>query len=90
VPTYLDDHYLLEEIQQQFRLVQFLHYIRTSSNKSSSTAVRIDIEIAQECDQCLRAQYLSIANDHLTVKEYLGPPRISQCQKCCIVGHFTS
>jgi hypothetical protein len=90
VPCYIDDQYLLDEIQKQFRSVKSLHRIRTSSTTNNSTLVRIDFELAQECDQCLQAKYLSVANVRLVVKQYLGPPRIPQCQKCCAFGHFAS
>lgn len=90
MPNYLDDNYLLTEIQRQFSSVHFLHRIRTSSATSHSSLVRVDFQLAQECDQCLANQYLSVANVRLVVKQYLGPPRIAQCQKCCAFGHFSN
>ncbi|CAF1077639.1 unnamed protein product [Rotaria sordida] len=90
VPGYLDDSYFLEEIQKHFRSVKYLHRIRTFSNTNNSTLVCIDFENAQECDQCLQAQYLSVANVRLVIKQYLGPPRIPQCTKCCSFVHFAN
>ncbi|CAF0736773.1 unnamed protein product [Rotaria sordida] len=90
VSCYLDAKYLLEEIQKQFRSVKYLHRIRTSSNTNNSTLIRIDFEIAQECNQCLQAQYLPVLNVRLAVKQYLDPPRISQCKRCCSFGHFAN
>ncbi|CAF0802496.1 unnamed protein product [Rotaria sordida] len=64
ISCYLDANYLSEEIQKQFRSVKYLHRIRTSSNTNNSTLIRIDFEIAQECNQCLQAQYLRVLNVH--------------------------
>ncbi|CAF0741252.1 unnamed protein product [Rotaria sordida] len=65
VSCYLDANYLLEEKQKQFRSVKYLHRIRTSSNTNNSTLIRIDFEIAQECNQCLQAQYLPVVHERL-------------------------
>lgn len=90
VPDCLDDTYLLAEIQKQFQSVKSLHRIRTTNNTSTTTLVRLDFELAQECDRCLNAKFLSVANVRVPVKQYLGPPRIPQCQKCCRFGHFAN
>ncbi|CAF4258202.1 unnamed protein product, partial [Rotaria sordida] len=65
ISCYLDANYLSEEIQKQFRSVKYLHRIRTSSNTNNSTLIRIDFEIAQECNQCLQAQYLPVVRERL-------------------------
>ncbi|CAF3797756.1 unnamed protein product [Rotaria sordida] len=48
IPCYLNDNYLLEQIQKQFRSVKYLHRICTSSNTNNSTLVRIDFETVQD------------------------------------------
>lgn len=90
VPCCLDDPYLLTEIQKQFPSVKALHRIRTTSLTNNTTLVRLDFERADECDNCLHAKFLSVANVRLPVKQYLGPPRIPQCPKCCQFGHFAN
>ncbi len=79
LPCYIDEHYLLDEIQKQFRSVKFLQRIRTSLDTNNSTLIRIDFELAQEGDQCLRVKYLSAADVRLAVKQYLGSPGIPRC-----------
>ena len=50
---YLDDNYMLLEIQKQFYSVESLHRIRTTSTTNNTTLVRLDFELVQECDGCL-------------------------------------
>ncbi|CAF1316294.1 unnamed protein product, partial [Didymodactylos carnosus] len=88
VPTYLTEEEIIMDIRSQYSSASVVLFDSPQSVRSRN--VKIHFRLSEEYSKCLQNGYIYINHQKLTIKRYLGTPRVMICNKCHGFGHFRS
>ncbi|CAF1296567.1 unnamed protein product [Didymodactylos carnosus] len=88
VPTYLTEEEIIMDIRSQYSSASVVLFDPPQSVRSRN--VKIHFRLSEEYSKCLQNGYIYINHQKVTIKRYLGTPRVMICNKCHGFGHFRS